>query len=988
MKEVILMYLKSIKAYGFKSFADKIEINFGENINGIVGPNGSGKSNVVDAVRWVLGEQSIKSLRGETATDIIFSGSKSRKPLNSASVTLVFDNSDLYLPIQYTEVSVRRVMYKTGENEYYLNNEKCRLKDITNLLTDTGADKTSFNIIGQGKIDEILSTKPSDRRVIFESAAGVLKYKKRKEEAVRKLERTNYNIDRVNDIIKELENNLTPLERQSKTAKKYLEKKQELTDLEISLMVHDIHLFNHQTKDLKTKIDSLKDELVELSNNNSTYDIDVLEKKDKVKQIEEEINKQQSLLIEITKSIEKIDANIKILKERKKYTENSIDESKERVSILKEELLKFETKIHYLEQELEKNKEILQNFTSQLETTYEKHQLLKTQKQKMNTNIEQKNRQLVDTKYRIEYLENKIQNDNHLPSSIKNILNNPRLNGAHNVIGKLIEVDNEYSLAISTSLGSASNYLVVDTSQDAKEMVKYLKENKLGRATFFPIDTIKPRTIEEESINRIKNVDGFVAVASSLVHYEDIYQNIILNQLGNVLVCKDLDSANYISKLLFQRYKIVTLDGQLVNIGGSITGGSSVNNNNILKDKYELDSRRLELQQLEVQIKELSLKLENITKEMNSYDTVIFDQKASILEYQEKMKQIENLLEEDQKQKEGLSREVKDIESITSHESDSELDKLLKMYYSAIENRDNITIEIDKLRVRKTNLEQDILEIETTSKQSNAYISNREKELKELEIRFNTMNIKLDNLLISLGEEYNMTYDTAFLQYKLEVSDEIARGRVTDLKSQIKELGYVNVEAIEEYEKVKSRYDFLINQQEDLRKAEGTLLEIIQEMDKIMKEKFITTFELIRTEFKKVFREMFHGGEAELVLTDPNNLLETGIEIQAIPSGKNLKSISLLSGGERTFTAISLLFSILNVRPVPFCLLDEVEAALDDANVESFGHYLDKYRDKTQFIIITHKKKTMEFVDVLYGITMQESGVSKLVSVRLADIEK
>lgn len=981
------MYLKSIKAYGFKSFADKTEINFGENINGIVGPNGSGKSNIVDAVRWVLGEQSLKSLRGDNSTDIIFSGSKSRKPLNSASVTLVFDNSDMHLSINYNEVSVKRIMYRTGENEYFLNNEKCRLKDITNLLTDSGADKESFNIISQGKIDEILSTKASDRRIIFESAAGVLKYKKRKDEALKKLDRTNINLERVNDIIRELEVNLEPLKKQSEDAKKYLEYKEELNDIEISLIAYDINNYNQESKIIKEKLDNINDELVSLSSNNSSYDIDILSQKDELKKIEDDISNKQKLLLELTKNIEKINANMQLLKERKKYIEKS-DKILDNILSLKEEILKIDNDINNINLELETdNQELVLeknniiNYTKNLDK-------LKTKRNNIASNIDKNNRVLTNLKYKIEYLENSISNNNSLPTSIKNLMNNPRLNGIHNVIGKLIEVDNEYSTCISIALGGSVNYLVVDTRDNAKEMVNYLKINKLGRTTFYPLDVIKARTIDIEVFNKIKNVYGFVNTADKLVKYQDIYHDIILNQLGNVIITQDIDSANYISKLINHRYKIVSLDGQVVNVGGSITGGSVNNNSNIIKEKYELDNNRREYNNTINNNNELELELLNIDKEINNYEELIYNNRVKISSIEDNINKKREGLDNKKNIKDNLARELNDLEAISNDNSDKEAELLLNTYYSAINNKDNIANDIEMLKKKKSVINDSIIELERISKQSSTYINNKEKESKELELKLNTINIRMDNLLLTLTEEYNMTFETATTKYKLEIDSELARVKVRELKNNIKSISYVNVGAIEEYERVSTRYNFLTNQKEDLHRAEATLLEIIKEMDTIMKEKFLSTFEEIRLEFKKVFVSMFKGGEAELVLTDPDNILETGIEIQAVPTGKNLKSLSLLSGGEKTFTAISLLFAILNVRPVPFCLLDEVEAALDDANVESFGNYLYKYKNKTQFILITHKKKTMEFADILYGITMQESGVSKLVSVRLEDIKQ
>lgn len=981
------MYLKSIKAYGFKSFADKTEINFEKNINGIVGPNGSGKSNIVDAVRWVLGEQSVKSLRGDTSTDVIFSGSKSRKALNSASVTLTFDNEDKHLQTNYSEVSIKRVMYRTGENEYFLNNEHCRLKDITSLFTDSGADKEAFNIISQGKIDEIISTKPQDRRLIFESAAGVLKYKKRKTEALKKLDRTNSNINRVNDIINELKINLEPLRKQSQDAKKYLELKEELKEIDISLITYDITNLNNKLQKTKTNIDTLNDELVSLSSNTSSYDIDILTKKDKIKEIEDSISEKQKLLIELTKNIEKIDANIKVLKERQKYTKES-DEISNNIVSLKENILKYDNEINKLSLLLEESNNSHNELLKEQAKIYTELDNTKQKKNKITTKINDSNRDITNLNYKISYLEENINNNNLLPSSIKNILNNPRISGVHNVIGNLISIADEYKTAINIALGPSTNYLVVDTKGNAKECVNYLKENNLGRATFYPLDTIKAKYIDEITQNRLTNIKGYINIASNLVTYSSEYQNIIKNSLGNIIIADNIDNANIISNIINHKYRVVTLDGQVVNIGGSITGGSLNKINNIIKEKYKLDSYKRELNTLTENLNKFNTESKLLEQNILSLEEKNYTIKTSLTDLMDKQQKLELSLSEQKEQKESLARELIDLESISNNNTDKELDNLLTMYYSSIGSKDNVNSEITNLTKKKEIINADILEIEQTRNKSNTYISAKEKELNKLELSLNTISLKLDNLLLTLTEEYNITYESAINNYKLELEESLARDKVNSLKSELKSIPYVNLGAIDEFDRINTRYEFLTKQKEDLHNAENTLLEIINEMDEVMQEKFLKTFEEIRAEFKKVFVSMFQGGEAELILTNPDNILETGIEIQAVPSGKKLKSITLLSGGEKTFTAISLLFAILNVRPVPFCLLDEVEAALDDANVESFGRYLYKYRDKTQFILITHKKKTMEFADVLYGITMQESGVSKLVSVRLEDIKK
>ena len=981
------MYLKSIKAYGFKSFADKTEINFEKNINGIVGPNGSGKSNIVDAVRWVLGEQSVKSLRGDTSTDVIFSGSKSRKALNSASVTLTFDNEDKHLQTSYSEVSIKRVMYRTGENEYFLNNEHCRLKDITSLFTDSGADKEAFNIISQGKIDEIISTKPQDRRLIFESAAGVLKYKKRKTEALKKLDRTNSNINRVNDIINELKINLEPLRKQSQDAKKYLELKEELKEIDISLITYDITNLNNKLQKTKTNIDTLNDELVSLSSNTSSYDIDILTKKDKIKEIEDSISEKQKLLIELTKNIEKIDANIKVLKERQKYTKES-DEISNNIVSLKENILKYDNEINKLSLLLEESNNSHNELLKEQAKIYTELDNTKQKKNKITTKINDSNRDITNLNYKISYLEENINNNNLLPSSIKNILNNPRISGVHNVIGNLISIADEYKTAINIALGPSTNYLVVDTKENAKECVNYLKENNLGRATFYPLDTIKAKYIDEITQNKLTNIKGYINIASNLVTYSSEYQNIIKNSLGNIIIADNIDNANIISNIINHKYRVVTLDGQVVNIGGSITGGSLNKINNIIKEKYKLDSYKRELNTLTENLNKFNTESKLLEQNILSLEEKNYTIKTSLTDLMDKQQKLELSLSEQKEQKESLARELIDLESISNNNTDKELDNLLTMYYSSIGSKDNVNSEITNLTKKKEIINADILEIEQTRNKSNTYISAKEKELNKLELSLNTISLKLDNLLLTLTEEYNITYESAINNYKLELEESLARDKVNSLKSELKSIPYVNLGAIDEFDRINTRYEFLTKQKEDLHNAENTLLEIINEMDEVMQEKFLKTFEEIRAEFKKVFVSMFQGGEAELILTNPDNILETGIEIQAVPSGKKLKSITLLSGGEKTFTAISLLFAILNVRPVPFCLLDEVEAALDDANVESFGRYLYKYRDKTQFILITHKKKTMEFAYVLYGITMQESGVSKLVSVRLEDIKK
>lgn len=979
------MYLKELRAYGFKSFADKTVIEFGKNINGIVGPNGSGKSNIVDAVRWVLGEQSMKSLRGDTSLDVIFSGSESRKALNSASITLVFNNEDRTLPIDFNEVSIKRMAFRTGENEYYINNERVRLKDIADLLSESGTAKESFNIISQGKIDEILSHKPEDRRIIFEEAAGVLKYKRRKEEALRKLDKTNQNLNRVNDIISELSTTVGPLEEASKKAKRYIEIKDRLSNIEVAVIAKSISDLNFEYQEGKKKIEELENEISGISASSSTYDVDILKYKDKLKSIREEINTKQLSLIEMSKREEKITSDIRLLQERNKYKEETSKISNNIIS-LKEELLNIKNNLNNLNNDIDVINKKIDNVNENINTFKNRSNELIVKKNNLNNIIVKNNRDIDSYKYKIEYLENSLNNNLSVPKPVKAILDNPKFSGVHNIISSLIETDSKYNTAISIALGGASSYLVVDTPNTAKELIYYLKNNNLGRATFYPLSVISGRTITSDVMEILEREDGYIDVASNLVSYDKKYSNIISNVLGNVVVVDSIESANIISNKINKKYKIVTLDGQVVNVGGSLTGGAIGKVTSPLSIKYELEEVEKKCELLVTKNKDISREIDSIDKEIDSVNRELYNNQNVLLELDSKKNIINNNIIVNSKEYEDKDRELKDLTNITN--DTSEEDNLINGLYKVKEDISSLNKELSMLKVDEDSVNNTINELEETSRSSNSYISKKEKELNNLNITINRIDVKLDTLLNDLTTDYNMTYDFAIENYKLDMDIDTARREVIKLKDNLSLLGNVNLDAPEEYEKVKERYEFLTKQKEDLVSAENTLYDIIKEMDSIMKSRLTETFEQVRREFKTVYRELFKGGKAELLLTDPDNILETGIEIKAEPPGKKLQSISLLSGGEKTFTAISLLFAILNIRPVPFCIFDEVEAALDDANVEAFGRYLDKYRDNTQFIIITHKKKTMEYADILYGITMQESGVSKIVSVKLEDIDK
>lgn len=980
------MYLKEIKASGFKSFADTIDIELTNGISGIVGPNGSGKSNVVDAVRWVLGEQSVKQLRGEgSMSDVIFTGSKSRRAASFASVTLVFDNSDKYLNIEYDEVQIKRTIYKTGENEYFINNTRARLKDILELFMDTGASKESFNIISQGDVANILSGKAEDRRVIFEEASGVLKYKKRKDEALRKLSKTHDNMARVDDIISELNTNMEPLKKQSEDAKIYLEKKEKLENVEIALTVNDIEKYNYEYKYSKEKVSELTLSITKMLSENSNEQAKIETIKNNISKLNSELYLKQQELVKVSANAEKLSGEKAMISERSKYNSEDV-KLHDNIISLKEKILKIESQISALNKEIESEKSNNNVIGEKLNNIEIRLSEIEKNKENLNSKLNQKLREITAQKHRREVLMNSLENNSSLPYSVKNVLNNPKLTGIHGVLGKLLEFEEKYSEALEVSLMSSVSHIVCDNEEDAKEAVRYLKNNNLGRATFLPISVIKPRSIDSESYETIKFMNGFVDIASNLVKYDTKYRNIILSLLGTIVVVDNIDNANLISKKLKNRYKVVTMNGEVVNIGGSITGGS-LKKSSILSERYELENVINDIDVLDSEIKEIENKINEVD---DNYTNLELEKNSIIISVNsnsEILKNKYNVLDDLTNEKSTLMTELSNNQNIVNNVITNEEEKILNEYYKEIEKRDELNIEINQIH-KKIELEnEDLINNESSLKNNNQEYNKAQEELKSHEIKVNRLDVKIDNLLNILTNDYSISYEKAKEKYILEIDSDEARSIVSTLKREIKSLGDVNVGAIEEYDRVKERYEFLNKQKEDLTNAENVLLEIITEMDDIMKDKFSSTFNKIKEAFNETFRKLFNGGKAELKLTDPSNILETGIDIIALPPGKKLQHISLLSGGEKTLTAIALLFSILKVRPVPFCILDEVEAALDEVNVDNFGKYLKEFKGDTQFIIITHKKKTMEYADVLYGITMQESGVSKLVSVKLEELK-
>ena len=982
------MYLKGIVTSGFKSFADKLELKLDDKITCIVGPNGSGKSNVVDAVRWVLGEQSVKSLRGDgSMSDIIFSGSKSRNPLNVASVELIFDNTDHFLNVPYTEISIKRRVYRSGENEYYLNNEKCRLKDINNLLMDTGMGKESFNIISQGEVDKILSNSAYDRRIIFEEASGILKYKKRKEEALRKLDRTHNNIDRVNDIITELELQVGPLKEQSTKAKEYLENKKGLDNYEVALLAYDIENIHNNLETSKTRKEKVDEEILLISNTTSLNDTKNIEDQNRLTKLEEEKNKLQRELLIVTEEKEKIDGERNLLKEQSKTTKEE-NEIKEEIRQNLEKREKITSELSTLEENVKILLSTLSEKDQESMNMERELQNIKLKRNILNNDYNSHSGEIISLTHKLDSIRNEIEQNGDLPTSVRKVLSNHSLTGIHDTIGNVLTIEEQYVKALNTAIASNKNFIITKDEESAKKAIIYLKDNHLGRATFFPLNVIKERYIDKESLNILKNSNDFLGVMSDLVKYNREYESIIKNQLGIVVVATTIDAATRLSHMIKAKYKIVTLEGDVINVGGSLTGGSIYKGKStiILKQEYKHLEEKINL--LKKEQEEINKELLENNNETNKIEEQFFTISKEKVLAKEQVDSKNKEIKEKEELLTSIKKEQERLDSIHNNSIDEKEQELIHLFHEKTAYKEQIELRIKSLNKEVSDLKDKIERNQADDKVKLSHLRELEKESKELDIVINRMDVKLDNMLEELSTEYELTYEKAKQDYILDIEPEEARSKVNHYRSNIKRIGMVNLDAIEEYEKVNTRYEFLMNQRNDLHNAEETLLDIMREMDEVMKEEFQTTFDKIRIEFQKVFKELFNGGHADLQLTNPEDLLTTGVDIVASPPGKKLTTISLLSGGEKTLTAISLLFAILNVRTVPFCLFDEVEAALDEANVVQFGKYLDHYKNKTQFLIITHKKKTMEYANTLYGITMQESGVSKLVSVKLENHEE
>ena len=973
------MYLKKIELHGFKSFADKVNIEFQPGITGIVGPNGCGKSNISDAVRWVLGEQSVKSLRGSNMADVIFAGSQDRRAQNLAEVTLIFDNSDRMLNYDYNEVEITRRLYRQGnEAEYLLNRQQCRLKDITDLLLDTGLGRDSLSIISQGNISNFADSRPEERRAIFEEAAGVSKYKKRKIEAIRKLERTTYNLNRIKDIVYELEKQIAPLKKQKEKAEVFLTLKEKLTSIEVNVLVHEV-------SELKNQLDTLSLQLKDLNERHSSLDAEILLKEsadDEIKKkmfvLDNEINSLQSQLLESMSEVSRLETSKIEVDQKRKHalqSQNSDD--------IKKKLDNLKAILTDLIEEYNDRVERLKTTEKSLEDLSQEQTVLTSKINHKHQSINDLNQEITKNKNRQEILVDLVENKSNYHHGVKAIMelahDNPDIIG---VFGDLLENDSKYDLAVSVALGSALQFIVTKDNLQARLAIKFLKDNKAGRATFLPLADMEPRSLREEHAILCPALEGYLGVLSDFVSSSKNIDNVILNQLGNVILADDIDHAYEISKATYARYKVVTLDGNIVNVGGSLTGGTVNRQQSSILQKRELEKVKEKLDELEqklVREKNELLKLENDAKEL-AHTLLQKQMSYAKLEVVVQGKKEELVIAKGEY--ESLSHQSVELDEFKSGKIDNQLVLQLN---EAIKHRDELTEKIKSKRELRMSYVNENEQLESKLKDLRRMLKDIQGQINEKAILSTKYEGSLNNYLSRLSNEYSMTYEYASENYHDEVDIEFARGEVATLRNEIVALGHVNIDAIEEYKEVSSRYENMNSQRLDLIQAQDKIVQAIDEMDQIMIEKFSTTFEKINKEFNNVFRELFGGGRAQIKYTDPDNILETGIDIDVQPPGKAVSNITLFSGGEKALIAISCLFAILKVRPVPMCILDEVEAALDMANVERFAKFLREFSKQTQFIVVTHREGTMEECDLLYGATMQQKGVTKLVSVKLEE---
>lgn len=968
----VLMFLKRIELQGFKSFADKTVIQFDQDITGIVGPNGCGKSNVNDAIRWVLGEQSVKSLRsGTNMSDIIFSGSEYRKPVNMARVTLVFDNSTRVFDSDFDEIEItRQILRANNEASYFINKTPCRLKDINDLVMDTGLGKDSLSIITQGNISSFADAKPEDRRSLFEEAAGVAKYKKRKKVSLSKLEQTKENLDRLQDILDELERQIGPLEKQAKKAEKYISLRDKLSKIEISVLVEDIDQYNE-------KINQINKELFDIQAMHTSENAELLKQETRLENIRKEMYALDKQINELQgKYTKAMEENYQLERrkieqdEKRKYMLKVADKKarqKEIQAMLEEARFEYQDRHQRLmqtQQDLNNRRNIVND--------------LKTKISKARYESDQANNILTQLQNRRQVLENMMKQPFAHQQGVRSVMQAKNsLSGVYGVVSELLIAHADKALAVNAALGGSIYQIITKNEADARNAISFLKRNRSGRATFLPLSVCHPRKMNEQVITIASTSPGFLGFASECVDCKEIFDPVKERLLGNVIVVDTLQNANETAKRLRYAYKIVTLDGDIVHTGGSMTGGVTKNQSTPVTMRQELDT-------INSKIEGQKIKADSCLNETDILTQKLQKENDAIVTLQIELAKLENIYATKKAKYDSILAEYQELGVDIEENAELAQDDLVVQMSKMHAVLDSLSLEIQSLRQSRFDKGNDAEQLENQIRLVRREMNSKQSQIHNYEMEIVKVKTQLENALNRLSTDYEMTYEYA-LTKKEDVEIESAKEEVIQLRQAISRLGNVNLDAPNEYKDVKERFDFMTSQKEDLEKASQQILAAIDEMDQTMISQFTEMFNKINAELDGVFKAMFGGGRASLSMVDPDDVLNTGIDIDVQPPGKMVKNIQTFSGGEKALIAISVLFAILKARTMPLCIFDEVEAALDQANVERFARYLSHYRGQSQFIAVTHRPGTMEQCDTLYGVTMQKDGVSKVLKVQLKD---
>jgi chromosome segregation protein len=966
------MFLKRIELQGFKSFADKTVIQFDQDITGIVGPNGCGKSNVNDAIRWVLGEQSVKSLRsGTNMSDIIFSGSEYRKPVNMARVTLVFDNSTRVFDSDFDEIEItRQILRAHNEASYFINKTPCRLKDINDLVMDTGLGKDSLSIITQGNISSFADAKPEDRRSLFEEAAGVAKYKKRKKISLSKLEQTKENLDRLQDILDELERQIGPLEKQAKKAEKYISLRDKLSKIEISVLVEDIDQYNE-------KINQINKELFDIQAMHTSENVELLKQETRLESIRKEMYALDKQINELQgKYTKAMEENYQLERrkieqdEKRKYMLKVADKKarqKEIQAMLEEARFEYQDRHQRLmqtQQDLNNRRNIVND--------------LKTKISKARYESDQANNILTQLQNRRQVLENMMKQPFAHQQGVRSVMQAKNsLSGVYGVVSELLIAHADKALAVNAALGGSIYQIITKNEADARNAISFLKRNRSGRATFLPLSVCHPRKMNEQVITIASTSPGFLGFASECVDCKEIFDPVKERLLGNVIVVDTLQNANETAKRLRYAYKIVTLDGDIVHTGGSMTGGVTKNQSTPVTMRQELDT-------INSKIEGQKIKADSCLNETDILTQKLQKENDAIVTLQIELAKLENIYATKKAKYDSILAEYQELGVDIEENAELAQDDLVVQMSKMHAVLDSLSLEIQSLRQSRFDKGNDAEQLENQIRLVRREMNSKQSQIHNYEMEIVKVKTQLENALNRLSTDYEMTYEYA-LTKKEDVEIESAKEEVIQLRQAISRLGNVNLDAPNEYKEVKERFDFMTSQKEDLEKASQQILAAIDEMDQTMISQFTDMFNKINAELDGVFKAMFGGGRASLSMVDPDDVLNTGIDIDVQPPGKMVKNIQTFSGGEKALIAISVLFAILKARTMPLCIFDEVEAALDQANVERFARYLSHYRGQSQFIAVTHRPGTMEQCDTLYGVTMQKDGVSKVLKVQLKD---